>query len=553
MQLTLRDYLQSLKERNELDSLVQDLLFSMGFEITAKPQRGLKEKGVDIEAIGKDPEDGKKKVFLLTVKPGDLIRSNWKTGPQSVSESIDDILRIYIPQNLSVEFKKLPKKVILCCGGEVHRSMKDTWDGYVNEKAYIYENIAIEFWGAERLTGYILKFLISEDLFPEKMRTLLRKSIVLVADNDYDNRHFYKILRETLFQDSQITKNSEGIRRLRLLRTALKVLFYWGKTEKNLSNVTETSERFLLNAWNWAQVRKIRLYSSRSVKEELDNIYRLYEEIHYEYFSRLKNHFSIREGLYAGQANPVTSITNLFKIIGQLSAFGLAHRFFGLSGESELEIARTELVDWLKQIILNHNGSKTPAFDEHSIDLGLSFLFLYQENQLHFLKSWIAALIDSLQFFFIAKRYFPISSNDISDLIELFNSVTDWTVRHRAFSTIVPLLADWCVVLDMKSEYKKLHDLKGEFESTDLQCWYPSNDCEKTFFTKNSLREGIVWMSIFFPPNMKEHIKNIKKIHSSIGHIDKYYTHQQGYVELLLIASRHFRTPIPPYYWQNLL
>ena len=53
MKLLIRDYLASLRERDELDAILPDLLSELGFNVYSRPQRGTSQLGVDIAAVGK--------------------------------------------------------------------------------------------------------------------------------------------------------------------------------------------------------------------------------------------------------------------------------------------------------------------------------------------------------------------------------------------------------------------------------------------------------------------------------------------------------------------
>ena len=64
MKLIIREYLASLRERDELDAILPDLLSEMGFTIISKPARGTKQHGVDIAAVGYN-EAGEKCVYLF--------------------------------------------------------------------------------------------------------------------------------------------------------------------------------------------------------------------------------------------------------------------------------------------------------------------------------------------------------------------------------------------------------------------------------------------------------------------------------------------------------
>lgn len=64
--ITVKGYLESLTEKNELNRIFPILLESMGYVILSKPTEyiGLPEYGKDIVAVGVD-DDGKKKTFLF--------------------------------------------------------------------------------------------------------------------------------------------------------------------------------------------------------------------------------------------------------------------------------------------------------------------------------------------------------------------------------------------------------------------------------------------------------------------------------------------------------
>ena len=53
MNLILKEYLNSLKERNELDTLLPNLLSQMGLNVFSTPSMGTAQKGVDVAAVGK--------------------------------------------------------------------------------------------------------------------------------------------------------------------------------------------------------------------------------------------------------------------------------------------------------------------------------------------------------------------------------------------------------------------------------------------------------------------------------------------------------------------
>lgn len=110
MKVLILQYIKTLKERNELDRLLPNLLLSMNIVPLFTTQTGTRQYGVDIAAIGKDPEDGRKKVFLFVIKQKDLGRVEWDTGINSIRPSLNEIFDVYIRNHLLPEHKYLPKK-----------------------------------------------------------------------------------------------------------------------------------------------------------------------------------------------------------------------------------------------------------------------------------------------------------------------------------------------------------------------------------------------------------------------------------------------------------
>ncbi len=65
MKVLISQYIRTLKERNELDRLLPNLLLSMSIVPLFTTQTGTRQYGVDIAAIGKDPDDGEKNYLYL--------------------------------------------------------------------------------------------------------------------------------------------------------------------------------------------------------------------------------------------------------------------------------------------------------------------------------------------------------------------------------------------------------------------------------------------------------------------------------------------------------
>ena len=60
----VREFFRGLRERDELDAIVPELLTAMGFEVLSRPMVGTRQYGSDVAAVGTD-DDGTRKLFLF--------------------------------------------------------------------------------------------------------------------------------------------------------------------------------------------------------------------------------------------------------------------------------------------------------------------------------------------------------------------------------------------------------------------------------------------------------------------------------------------------------
>src|SRR5688500_12277559 len=107
MRLILRQYLSSLGERGELDSMIPDLLSQMGLRVFSRPGRGTRQYGVDVGAVGRIG-DAPESVYLFSIKAGDLTRKTWDGDEQALRPSLEEIRDVYIPTHLPPEYRDLP-------------------------------------------------------------------------------------------------------------------------------------------------------------------------------------------------------------------------------------------------------------------------------------------------------------------------------------------------------------------------------------------------------------------------------------------------------------
>jgi len=87
MKLIRDQYLRTLKERDEVDRLLPDLLLSMGYVPRSKAQTGMRQYDVDL-AAERLAEDGVRELLLLVIKRGDIGPTEFNNSAEAGSRFI---------------------------------------------------------------------------------------------------------------------------------------------------------------------------------------------------------------------------------------------------------------------------------------------------------------------------------------------------------------------------------------------------------------------------------------------------------------------------------
>jgi hypothetical protein len=559
MKLIIREYLSMLKESGELDALLPDLLLAIGIEPLTKAQIGVRQFGVDVSGVGHDLEDGgKRKLFLLTIKQGDIGRDDWDGTPQSLRSSLDEIQDVFININVAPVHQELTKKIVVCTGGELKQEVQTNWTQYIS-RSTVPGKIEFDFWGGDKLSLYIERFLLDEFLFPESARKKIRKTLALVGQSEYNLSHFFELIEEILFGFKNLNQNKfyqkTLVRLLNLVNLCVNIVFRWSEEENNLEPAHLAAERTLLRTWDW--MREFKLTKRKKIQEEYYKLYETYLKVETAYFSKLKPYCYIKDGLSGYIYDKVGYPIRIFKVIGNISLFGINQLYLYSATQDEVALENVlDIVDVLINLIQNNPFAYSPCYDEHSIDICIALLLLTNTPNKDFAKEWIEQLIFRICFAYrCLGKYFPISSDSYDDLISLHTDSSVDKEKLMHLSTLLPMLAEWCVVLKIPDTYENLRNsIINNFPNTDLQLWYPDEATDSWLYKKNaSLETGGMASSIDLPPTLDELEKRIHKIQEQVIAPETTSSFIDGFPNLSLIASRHFRTPVMPFYWQRML
>ncbi len=152
-------------------------------------------------------------------------------------------------------------------------------------------------------------------------------------------------------------------------------------------------------------------------------------------------------------------------------------------------------------------------------------------------------------------RCFPVASDSYDDLVALQTGQGEPKEKLMELSTLLPMLAQWSVVLgraDIYAEVRK--QVATVFTETNLQLWHPDEATDewlyKGYAASNS---GGTESSISLPEDIETARRRLRSIQEHVAGPNTISSIAHGLYVIPLIASRHFRTPVMPFFWQRLV
>lgn len=550
----LKKYLASLKERDELDAILPDLLSQMGLNVFIKPSRGFKEYGVDIAAVGSINGDVDK-VYLFSVKEKNLTRSTWiGDSEQSLRWSLDEIQDSFIDSRIPLEHKTKPVVIGLCFGGHISTGIRQDVTGYIRKNTR--ENLSFEEWNGDKLAGLILEHMFTEALFPIGWQPLLHKSIALI-DEPTESRKYFSILLQFIFDEDK--KPAATIKAINQVNLALWLIFSQHREQGNLEASYQLAEYSLLVTWGSIKDK----LNQKSVRNAFDGLLQTYHTITEAYFEKVIFPFVDKKHAISHLVSapcPISINLKLFDILGRLATrgqwllFELTKLYENDTSEKyeceEFEILQNKLSKVkraINHLVVNNPLLLSPYKDDQAIDLVLALHLLYQSSHDDdFVKSWLDAIIERVTYSYESNGMYPTNLYTYEQLLEHRNKEKTDIVYKESMtkaSILYPALTLFCNLYDVPD----LAELLEEFCNKNLkhctfQYWYPNEASEEYFFSGTN-QHGVATTN--FPINGITAIKHVKEECKHSNFFWELSAVKAGYTPLVLVACRYYRYPTP--------
>ncbi len=563
MKLILKQYLASLRERQELDAVLPDLLSCMGMNVFISPTRGVKEYGVDIAAVGQ-VNDQEEKVYLFSVKSGNLTRETWNgSADQALRPSLDEIQDSFILSRLPPEHRDKKIVICLCFGGDVNSGIRQEVSGY--EQRNTRDNISFEEWNGDKLSEFIQQYLLKEELLPSSSQALLRKSLALLEEPEISNSHFSLLIDEILSNATDTDSIASSITRVNV---CLWVLFSWCRDGGNLEAAYLSSERALLLAWDKVKGH----YTGRNKSSKsFDSILDTYQQITDCYVDRcLIPYVGLKYALSHAVHSPCSIDVNikLFDVLGRLAVKGhwildsLSKSYAEkppTDGENEeqerLRLRLRDVTSSINLLAVNNPMLLSPYKDSQAIDFGLALTLLSNNSELDgFVQSWLSGMVDRCIFTFECDGMYPIVHNSYEMLLEHRNkdkTNSNYKNRVTEASVLYPLLAVFCSLYKLDSVSQDLEKFaKDKLTHSTLQYWYPNQSSEQDMYSNSSTHGSA---STNFPMNGSAALEHIMQECVNADSFKSMSAVIKGKAPLVLTACRCYRYPVPFHYLEDML
>ena len=560
MKLWFRSYLASMRERGELDAILPDLLSELGYNVYSRPQRGTAQAGVDIAAVGLD-EDGEKKVFLFSVKQGDLTRQSWNDGtPQALRPSIDEILDNYIPHRIPKRYQKLKVVICLVFGGDMQEQVRSTVEGYMGRNSG--EKISFDEWNGDKLAGLLLQGILREEIMPKALRSHFQKSVALVDEPDIAYRHFSRLVRDL----SALADNDKAkIRTARQLYIATWVLFVWARDVGNVEAAYQASELLLLNLWELVRpyVGQKHSTAGKAITLVLHYAIQLHLAIASELIEqKIFPHVGIQDGIgMAVQGRSSADINlKLFDTLGRIASTGLwlhwlVERYMDESAREDARLKITKFTEMGFKLINNNRALFLPLQDQHGIEVAMFLLFVTAVNgNMHDAHAWLREMVNRISYSVRTHGKYPCVFLEYRTLVAHPRDRTDdYRKEATAGSILIPVLAAFLSALESHEALEKLVDLKAkELEHCTLQLWLPDNSSEDHFY-KGARDHGVTLSDVPLSRTGNELVSLVKNACDQTEGYSTLSAIVTGYWPIIITACRHYRLPVPPQMWIDMV
>lgn len=573
--IIVKEYLESLTEKDELNRIFPLLLEAKNFQILSKPTEyiGIQEYGKDIVAVGID-DDGIKKRFYFELKGGkdrNITEENYygKDGIQDslTQASYNKFVSAY------PRFEHLPLKIVIVHNGIIKGTVQSTLESAFIVYSNTLNNTTFDRWDISKLTLLFSEYLFSPYLLVNNSNTRLFNRVLINLDSYEGISPDFLELINSILNKNQWKAGKKLSRQWRLVFETLKLLSFIIYTESKEYNNLDIAKRYLsqliLAFWHW--VLSNNLEFDKEVKIYFDSLLAFYYSVLNEYFRRVLPIALLKDGLFseeAGRYEQVGYTMRTFEVLGYLIFCLKMERHFNKNAN------QGHVRELLIRFMNSNSVSSRPLLDIHSLPIIDLLLYFIEQNDEVSAQSYLNNILNNLRWGKESYDRLPDANNSIENVIKLIVTQQKSIYYSDSTSPLLTVLMEFIALLNLEQEYYQYRDFVLKYK-IDLGLFVPhhgiksssfdliedkENDLEEQLFSK-SFTDGYQSELRLTNTRAKEAILEgdldfvnfKKKVESRKCEFEyDYRTDKSGYSFLRDLAHLFYKTPYFPDKWRYL-
>lgn len=548
MQLVLAHYLEGLRERDELDALLPELLKAMGHSVESRPQVGVAQAGVDV--VSTHPNDaGEVEVYLFVIKFGDLGREDFYGGKQSIDPSIREAANDFVRNRLPENLQGARKRIVLLTNGELKQEAQAGFAAISHDVAER-PQCSLEFWGADKLTQLIEQYLFDENLLLAKGKSDLRAALAGLEETDTAVHRFVRFVNSCFASvpgktQSRAVRKKTFLKRCATVTMGWAVLLVWGQREGNLKPGVTAGEYLALRLWSEAINEGFT--RDKVFSERLQYVLSMQVKVLLEYFEKVLPQLSNKRSVLAHRPERVLYVELVLEELGRLATLSLLLR--QMSAEESL---RTSVRTLLIELLNEHTGALLPIYDGQTIEITLILAALLEEANFNNAKRLLSAISIRLQRALKSDQYLPVDTDLFEDA---YTSHIAKEAAAREFfktSTLFPALATVAALTHDEESLRYLREnILPLVQDVTLERWYPTKSLETLTGSRQAVQDvGVSRALAGIRDTTVEEAEASLRLVDGVAAPEDFEWYGTPLVVLVALSARLHRHPLPTWFLQ---
>jgi len=548
IQLVLSHYLSGLRERDELDALLPELLQAMGHSVHSRAQIGVNQGGVDVMSTKEDAQ-GKTEVFLFIIKFGNVNRNDFYGTQQAISPSIRQAYTEYVRNRLQEPLRGLKKRIVLVSNGILKQDAQSDYSAISKEVAEFSPLCSLDFWGMDQLSPYIEEYLFDDALLLGKGKSDLRAALAGLEDTQASFSRFVRFVDDcmaALEDDKDVSENTRANRfqkRAAAAGMGWAVLLVWGESEGNQKPGVLAGEYLLLRLWS--ESITLGLQTDTQFLKRFETLARLHANALLRYYERVMPSLLNRRRMLRYRPDQVLYIDLICDELGRLGTTLLLLQSLKVDTATRRAMHRC-----LVSFINAHNGCLLPVYDGQAIDLSIAMTAIMAVGDKASTQLMVRECIDRFDAALHRNRIMPVDTDDLEDALALFSGKETQRGRFFKTTTLVPLLGTMAALLGDQEALDQLTvEIVPNLEGVTKERWFPQKALQTLTGSDAYVNAiGISRALTGFRQTPADEVEASVKVPSQAASPEDFAWHNTDWEVLIAISARLHRHPLPTWY-----